>query len=68
MQVVNIEDALHKSPFTPFDIHVDGRTIRVRHSDFMLFNKSKRTAVVVEGERFHIIDVDQISSLSFAGS
>jgi hypothetical protein len=68
MQVVNIEDALHKSPFTPFDLHVDGRTIRVRHSDFMLFNRSKRTAVVAEGERFHIIDVDQISSLSFANS
>lgn len=65
MTTVNIEDALNKTPFSPFDIHVDkGRIIHVRHPDFLLFSESKRTVVIVDGERFHIIDVDHISSLS----
>jgi hypothetical protein len=64
--VVNIEDALHKSPFTPFDLHMDnGRVVHVKHPDFLLFNESKKTAVVVDGDRFHIIDVEHISSISF---
>ena len=67
MTTVNIEDALNKSPFTPFDIHIDnGKAVHVRHPDFLMFSESKRTAVIVEGERFHIVDVEHISSISFA--
>ena len=66
MTTVNIEDALNKTPFTPFDIHIDnGKTIHVRHPDFLMFSESKRTAVVVEGERFQIVDADHISAISF---
>jgi hypothetical protein len=66
MTTTNIEDALNKSPFTPFDIHIDSdKVVHVRHSDFLLFSESKRTAVIVEGERFHIVDMEHISSIGF---
>jgi len=66
MTTVNLEDALNKSPFTPFNIHMDsGKIIHVRHPDFLMFSESKQTAVIVEGEHFHIVDVDHISSISF---
>jgi hypothetical protein len=65
MTTVNIEDALNKTPFAPFDIHIDsGKTVHVRHPDFLLFSESKKTVVIVEGERLHIVDVEHISSLS----
>ena len=65
MTTTNIEDALNRVPFVPFDIHLDnGKVIHVRHTDFLLFSESKRTIVVVEGERFHIVDIEHISSLS----
>ena len=66
MTTVNIEDALNKTPFTPFDIHIDnGKTVHVRHPDFLMFSESKRTAVIVEGEHFHIVDIEHISAISF---
>lgn len=66
MTTVNIEDALNKTPFAPFDIHIDnGKTVHVRHPDFLMFSESKRTAVIVEGEHFRIVDVDHISAISF---
>ena len=43
MATVNIEDALNKTPFVPFDIHIDSRkTVHVRHPDFLLFSESKK--------------------------
>jgi hypothetical protein len=67
MMTVNIEDALNKTPFVPFDIHIDsGKTVHVRHPDFLLFSESKRMVVVVDGKHFHIVDVEHISSLSAA--
>ncbi len=66
MLTINIEDALNKVPFVPFDVHIDnGRNVHVRHPDFVLFSETKRTAVIVEGERFHIVDVEHVSSISF---
>lgn len=66
MTTVNIEDALNKVPFTPFDIRINnGKTVHVRHPDFLMFSESKRTSIIVEGERFHIVDVEHISSISF---
>jgi hypothetical protein len=65
MTVTNLEDALHKRPFTPFEVHIDnGKTVHVCHPDYFLFSKSKRTAIIVEDEHFHIVDLDHISSLS----
>lgn len=69
MLTINIEDALNKVPFVPFDLHLDnGRTIHVRHTDFVLFSESKRTAVIAEGERFHIVDVEHVSAISFVAA
>ena len=67
MTATNLADALHKRPFTPFEVHIDsGKTVHVRHPDYLLFSKSKRTAIIVEGEHFHIVDLEHISSLSAA--
>lgn len=66
MMTVNIEDALNRTPFVPFNLPIDnGKLVHVGHPDFVMFSESKRTAVVVEGEHFHIIDVSHISSFSF---
>jgi hypothetical protein len=67
MTATNIEDALHKTPFTRFELHLDnGKTVPVNHQDCGLLTPSKKTAVVAEGERLHIMDVDHISALSVA--
>jgi hypothetical protein len=67
MKAVNIEDALHKRPFKPFQLHMDnGDKIPVKHPECLAFSESKSTAVVVEGEHFHIVDLAHISSLAFA--
>jgi len=65
MSVPNIEEALGRTPFTPFDLHLDnGRTVHVRHPDFLMFSENRRTVIVTEGERFIIADVDHISALT----
>lgn len=62
-----IEDALHKRPFKPFRIHMDnGDKIEVKHPEVVAFSQSKNTAVVWEGEHFHIVDISHIGSLSFS--
>jgi len=65
MKVKNLEDALARAPFVPFDVHIDGKLIRVEHPDQVLFNASRTTVVVAPSDdRFHIIDVDQIEFLT----
>lgn len=66
MKAANIQDALHQKRFKPFDLNLDsGASIRVKHPDCVLFSESKNTAVIADGERFHIIDLEHISSLSY---
>jgi len=63
MRLKNLEDALARAPFVPFDVHIDGKLIRVEHPDQVLFNTSRTTVVVAPSDdRFHIIDVDRIVS------
>jgi len=64
MKAVNLQDALHKSKFKPFELMLDnGRSIRVKHPDCVLFNNPKTVAVVAEGEHLHIVDLDHVSNL-----
>ena len=59
MTVDNIEEVLHRNPFAPFDLELDsGRTLHVKHPDFLRFTESKRTVIVTEGDRFFIADLD----------
>lgn len=67
MKTINLEDALHKRPFKPFQIHMDGGDrIVVKHPELVAFSPSKSTAVIWEGESFHIVDISHIGSLSFS--
>lgn len=65
MKLKNLEEALHKAPFTPFVIHIDGRDISVEHTDQVLFSARRDTVVVAPSDdRLHIIEVDQIKLLT----
>jgi hypothetical protein len=67
MKTINLEDALHKRPFKPFQIHMNsGDKIAVKHPELVAFSPSKNTAVIWEGEHFHIVDIAHIGSLSFS--
>jgi hypothetical protein len=64
VKLVNLEAALNKRPFRPFEIRVDGEVIRVVHPEQTLFAEKKSTLIVVDAEdHMHILDVDQISKL-----
>ncbi len=64
MKRVNLEAALSKRPFRPFEIRVDGEVIRVRHPEQTLFAEGKTTLIVVDSEdHVHLLDVDQISKI-----
>lgn len=61
MKVINLGDALLKRPFKPFQIHMNsGDRIAVTHPEVIAFRPSKNTAVIWEGEHFHIVDVAHI--------
>ncbi|MCI0536946.1 MAG: hypothetical protein L0Z50_17160 [Verrucomicrobiales bacterium] len=67
MKAVNLEDALNQARFKPFDLCLDnGRIIRVKHPDCVLFNEPKTTAVIADGEHLYIVDMEHVSSLALA--
>jgi hypothetical protein len=64
MKTVNLQDALRRSPFAPFEVRLDsGLVIAVKHPELVMFSESETTVIVVEGEHFHIFDVANIASL-----
>ena len=66
MKTINIENALHREPFKAFLLRLDhGKDIKVEHPELVLFTPSKATAVVVEGEHVHVIDVEHVNALSY---
>lgn len=67
MKLKNLEEALHKAPFMPFIIHIDGKEIFVEHPDQVLFSHDRATIVVAPSDnRFHIIETNEIKFLSLA--
>lgn len=65
MKLKNIEDVLEKAPFIPFDIHIDGKSLRVEHPDQVLFSRDRATLVIaLSDNRFHIVEVERIEFLS----
>ena len=65
MKASNLEDALKKPRFKPFDLCLgSGNAIRVKHPDCVLFNESRTVAVVAEGEHLHIVDLEHVSNLA----
>ncbi|MBI3878659.1 MAG: hypothetical protein HY301_01160 [Verrucomicrobia bacterium] len=64
---MNLLDALEKPKFKPFDLCLDnGRVIRIKHPDCVLFNDPKTVAVIADGEHLHIVDLDHVSNLALA--
>lgn len=67
MDIKTLQDALHQAPFRPFNIHADGRIIRVQHPEQVLITPDKTTVVVAGMDGgLAILDLDHISSLSMA--
>jgi hypothetical protein len=64
MRAADLEDALHTTPFIPFDVHIDGKLISVGHPEHVMLNPSKTVAVMMPDDRIHIVDIGQISSLT----
>ena len=68
MNAADILHALNQRPFKPFRlILTTGREIPVMHHDTVLFNEPRTTLLAVEGERFHVVDLQHIVQLSFGG-
>jgi hypothetical protein len=68
MKATRLQDALGKPQLKPFDLHLDnGKTIRVKHPDCVLFNEPKTVAVVADGEHLHILHLDHVPNLPLAG-
>ena len=66
MKTITIEVALEQAPFRPFDLMLEsGRTVHVRHPDFLLFNGPKTVCVVAEGEHIRVHDIDHLTGLTY---
>jgi hypothetical protein len=61
-----IRDLLHKTPFTPFTLHLaDGRSMPVPHPDFAHVSPRGRLLVMhTQDERLQIVDTMLVVSLS----
>ncbi len=65
MKRKSFEQILHKAPFEAFDIHIDGKSIRVEHPDQVLFSHDRSTVVLAPRDnRFHIIEMESIKFLT----
>jgi len=61
MKLNTLEEALHRAPFLPFDVHVDGKVIRVEHTDQVLFTPDRQTVVIAPNDNhIHIVGVERI--------
>ncbi len=65
MLASSFEGALRRTPFRPFDIHVDGRAIPVDHPEQVMTTPEKSTIVMIGSDgHIHILDMKRISSLT----
>ena len=68
MNTADILQALSQRPFKPFRLVLTtGREIPILHHDTVLFNEPRTTLLAVEGERFHVVDLQHIVQLVFGG-
>ena len=64
MKLANLEAALAKRPFRPFEIRADGEVIRVDHPEQVFLAEHKTTVIVDVVKKIHILDVEQISKVT----
>ena len=68
MNVTDIVQALAQQPFKPFRLTLGpGHELSVVHHDSVLLNESRTTLLAVEGDRWHIVDLEHIAKLTFGG-
>jgi hypothetical protein len=69
MTIESLDRAIHAAPFRPFAFKLaDGRSLPVPHPDFVAFNPKGRIAIVTdERDRFEVVDLLLVVSLSFEG-
>ena len=68
MNASDILQALNQAPFKPFRLVLSsGREIPVMNHDTVLLNEPRTTLLAVEGERWHIVDLQHIAELTFGG-
>jgi hypothetical protein len=68
MNASAILQALNQAPFEPFRLVLStGREIPIQRHDTVLFNEPRTTLLAVEGERWHIVDLEHIAGLTFGG-
>ena len=68
MKSKNVEDILNIRPFKPFIVETDsGKKITVKHLDFFILTPPRKDAAIIftEDGHFTIVDLDNISSISF---
>jgi hypothetical protein len=67
VQAKTLQDTLHHTPFRPFNLHAEGRVIRVQQPEQVLITPDKSTVGVAGADgSLAILDMDHISSLSLA--
>ena len=66
MKILELRKLYDAEPFEPFAIHMaDGRTILVKHREFMALSPSGRTAYVYQvNDDSDVIDVALVTSLA----
>lgn len=68
MNAGDVLQALNQRPFRPFRfVLTNGREIPVLNHDSVLLNQPRTTLLTVEGERFHVVDLQHIAQLTFGG-
>ena len=67
MTATRIKEALHKTPFRPFELVQDGvRAVRVQHPDCLMFAAANTVCVVAEGrDSLQILELNHVSGLSY---
>lgn len=69
MLASTFQDTLRHTPFRPFEIHTDGRTILITHPEQVLITPDQSTVVAVEPDNhINILDMEHISALKMRPS
>ena len=68
MNAANLLQAPSQKPFKPFRLILStGREIPVMNCDTVLLNEPRTTLLAVEGERFHVVDLQHIVAMTSGG-
>ena len=69
MNIQQLREYVHKNPDKAFTLHIaDGRSIQVKHSDYITVPEKGRTILVsYDHDKFDIIDVMLVTGITGEG-